>query len=164
VRGSVTSTAGGRGALAVGIALAVAGVAGCGGGRDATTAPASPAARTAPPAASTASTPACRPVPRATVRLIASRAHAPTRFAARSAAAVRAGSDYAVSVVAVAGGRPRVGTWLVDDLRTPRTVASATVQALEMTNWPLQPVALAPARQSGVCARRNMRGPGPLAP
>jgi hypothetical protein len=57
-----------------------------------------------------------------------------------------------------------VGTWLVDDLRTPRTVASATVQALEMTNWPLRPVALAPARQSGACAKRNMHGPGPLAP
>jgi hypothetical protein len=164
VRRSVISAPAGRGALAVGIALAVAGAAGCGGGRDTTTTSASPAARTAPPAASTASPPACRPVPRTTVRLIASHASARTRFAARSAAAVRAGSGYAVSVVAVAGGTSRMGTWFVDDLRTPRTVGSATAQALEITNWPLQPVAAAPARESGVCATRNARGPGPLAP
>jgi hypothetical protein len=157
VRRSVTSAPGGRGALAVGIALAVAGVAGCGGGRDAPTASASPAA-------STASPPACRAVPPTTVRLIASHANPRTRVATRSAAAVRAGSGYAVAVVAVAGGTPRMGTWFVDDLRTPRTVASATPQALAITNWPIEPVASAPARASGVCARRNMRGPGPLAP
>jgi hypothetical protein len=165
VRRIVASAAGGRGALAVVIVLAVAGVAGCGGGRDATTASAPPAATSAPPAATTApSAVACRAVPRGTIRLIISHANRRTRFAAGSAAAVRTGDGYAVSLVAVAGGTKRMGTWFVDDLRAPRTVTSANAQALEITNWPLQALAPGPTRQSNLCATRNLRGPGPLAP
>jgi hypothetical protein len=166
VRRPVTSAAGGRGALAVALVLAVAGVAGCGGGRDATTASAPPAATTAPPAASTTSSAAvgCRGVPRRTIRLIASHANRRTRFATKSAAAVRAGDGYAVSLVALAGGTRRMGTWLVDDLRAPRTVTSANAQALQITNWPLQATAPGPTRESGLCATRNLRGRGPLAP
>jgi hypothetical protein len=169
VRRSVTSATGGRSALAVAIVLAVAGVAGCGGGRDATSASAPPAASTAPPAAATTSTPsgaaaACRAVPRPTIRLIVSHANRRTRFAARSAAAVRAGDGYAVSLVALAGGTRHMGTWFVDDLRAPRTVTSANAQALQISNWPLEAIAPAPARESGLCATRNLRGPGPLAP
>ena len=167
MRRSVTSATGGRAALAVALVLAVAGVAGCGGGRDVTTASPPPAASTASPAASNTSSSAaaaCRGVPRRTVRLITSHANPRTRFAAGSAAAVRAGSGYAVSLVALAAGRQRMGTWFVDDLRAPRTVTSATVQALEITNWPLEPIAAGPARESGLCATRNLRGPGPLAP
>ena len=166
MRRSVTSAAGGRAALAVALVLAVAGVAGCGGGRDVTTASAPPAASTASPAASNTSSAAaaCRGVPRRTVRLITSHANPRTRFAAGSAAAVRAGSGYAVSLVALAAGRQRMGTWFVDDLRAPRTVTSATVQALEITNWPLEPIEAGSARQSSLCATRNLRGPGPLAP
>jgi hypothetical protein len=166
VRGSVTAAAGGRGALGAALVLAVAGVAGCGGGRDATTASTPPAATTAPPAAATAaqSAPACRAVPRTTIRLIASHANPRTRFARTSAAAVRAGSGYAVSLVALAGGTRRMGTWFVDDLRAPQTVTSANAQALAITNWPLAAMAPGLTRQSNLCATRNLRGPGPLAP
>jgi hypothetical protein len=167
VRRSVTSAGGGRGALAVAIVvLAVAGVAGCGGGRDATTASASPAATTASPAPTIAASPAarCRAVPNRTVRLIISHANARTRFSARSAAAVRAGSGYAVSVVALAAGARRMGTWFVDDLRAPQTVTSANAQALAITNWPLQPIAPDSARESNLCATRRLRGPDPLTP
>jgi hypothetical protein len=166
VRRTVTSAACGRGALAVAIVLAVAGVAGCGGGRDATTASVPPAATTASPAATIAASPAarCRAVPGRTVRLIASHASRRTRFAARSAAAVRAGSGYAVSLVALAAGTRHMGTWFVDDLKAPQTVTSANAQALAITNWPLEPIAATPARESGVCAARKLRRPGPLAP
>jgi hypothetical protein len=165
VRRTVAQAAGGRGALAVAIVLAVAGVAGCGGGRVSTTASAPPAA-IAPPAATTAPAAAarCRAVPRRTVRIIASHANVRTRFAAGTAAAVRTGRGYAVSLVALAGGRQRMGTWFVDDLRAPRTVTSANAQALAITNWPLEAIAPEPARESGLCAARNLRGPGPLAP
>jgi hypothetical protein len=165
VRQSVRPAARAYGAAAAAIALAVPGVAGC-GGQGATTASPPPATRTAPPAATAAAGPParCRAVPRATVRLIASRADRRTRFAARSAAAVRAGSGFAVSVVALAGGARRTATWFVDDLRVPRAVMSADVQALEITNWPLRATASGPVRASGICATRNVRGPGPLAP
>jgi hypothetical protein len=166
VRRSVTSAGGGRGALAVAIVLAVAGVAGCGGGRDATTASAPPAATSAPPAATTApsTAAACRRVPRRTLRLIASHANPRTRFAATTAAAVRAGDGYAVSLVALAGGTRRMATWFVDDLRAPRRVTSANAQALQITNWPLEAIPAQRARESGLCATRHLRGPGPVAP
>jgi hypothetical protein len=166
VRRSVTSAGGGRGALAVAIVLAVAGVAGCGGGRDATTASVPPAATITPPAATTAVSPAarCRAVPSRTVRLIASHAGRQTRFAAASAAAVGAGDGYAVSLVALAGGTRRMATWFVDDLRAPRTVTSANAQALQITNWPLEAIASQSVRASGVCAARKLRGPGPVSP
>jgi hypothetical protein len=166
VRRFVTSGGGGRAALAVAIVLAVAGVAGCGGGRDATTAPASPAATTAPPAPTIAASLAarCRAVPSGTVRLIISHANPRTRFASGSAAAVRAGSGYAVSLVALAAGTRRMGTWFVDDLKAPQTVTSANAQALAITNWPLQPVASDRARQSNLCSTRKLRGPDPVTP
>jgi hypothetical protein len=166
VRRTVTSAARGRAALAAAIVLAVAGAAGCGGGRDATTASVAPAATTASRAATTAASPAasCRGVPRGTIRLIASRASRQTRFAAASAAAVRAGDGYAVSLVALAGGTRRMATWFVDDLRAPRTVTSANAQALRITDWPLEAIASDSARESGVCAARKLRRPGPVAP
>jgi hypothetical protein len=166
VRRTVTSAARGRGALAAATVLAVAGVAGCGGGRDATTASVPPPATIASPAATRAASPAasCRAVPRRTVRLIASHANPRTRFASGSAAAVRTGSGYAVSLVALAGGTRRMGTWFVDDLKAPQTVTSANAQALAITNWPLQPIAPDGARQSNLCATRNLRGPGPVTP
>jgi hypothetical protein len=167
VRRTVAPAAGGRGALAVAIVLAVAGIAGCGGGRVSTTASAPPAATTSPAATTAApAAPAahCRAVPRRTVRVIASHANPRTRFAAASGAAVPTGGGYAVSLVALAGGRQRMGTWFVDDLHAPRTVTSANAQALAITNWPLETISAEPARESGVCAARNARGPGPLAP
>jgi hypothetical protein len=103
----------------------------------------------------------CRRVPRTTVRLIASHANPRTRFSVRSAAAVDAGRGYAVSVAAVAGGTRRLGTWFVDDLRAPETVTSGNVQALQITNWPLETLADDPEGQSRNCATRNLRGPGP---
>src|SRR4051794_22221782 len=125
-----------------------------------------PAAPPAPPAAPTAASPAarCHAVPSGTVRLIISHASARTRFASRSAAAVRAGSGYAVSLVALAGGTRRMGTWFVDDLKAPQTVTSANAQALAITNWPLQPIAPDRARQSNLCATRKLRGPDPVTP
>ena len=166
MRPNAPSAIRGRIALAAAIVLAVPGLAACGGGRDGAHASAPPAATPAPPAASTAlrPAPACRSVPLATIRLIVSHANRRTRFAAGSAAAVRAGSGYAVSLLALAGGTRRMGTWFVDDLRAPRTVASATAEAIQITNWPLQAIAPAPARESGVCAARNLRGAGPVAP
>jgi hypothetical protein len=166
VRRTVASKDGGRGALAVVLALAVAGVAGCGGGRDATTASASRPATTAAPAPSAPSSPParCRAVPRRTIRLIASHANARTKFATRSAAAVRTGDGYAISLVALAGGTQRMGTWFVDDLRAPRTVTSANADALQITNWPLEPVDAGRTRQSNLCATRNLRGGGLVAP
>jgi hypothetical protein len=91
------------------------------------------------------------------VRLIASHANARTRFDAGAAAAVDAGSGYAVSVLAIAGGAPRMATWFVDTLRAPETVTSGNVQALRITNWPLESLAAEPARQSRICAAKNLR-------
>jgi hypothetical protein len=142
--------------------LAAVVVAACGG--------ASSSGSPAPPASTSAaaSSPAsgaavghCRRVPRRTVFLIASHAPRQARFNLRSAAAVDAGGGFAVSVATVAGGTRRIGTWFVDDLRTPRTVTSGNVQALQVTNWPLEALAAEPAGQSRNCATKALRGPGP---
>jgi hypothetical protein len=93
--------------------------------------------------------------------VIASHAPQGAQFNVRSAAAVDAGHGYAVSVATVAGGKRRIGTWFVDDLRAPETVTSGNVQALEVTNWPLESLAADPAGQSRNCATKNLRGPRP---
>ena len=152
------------------VVLAALGLAGCGGGGSsppaATRAAAPPAAAAATPAAAAGATEAthCRRVPRTTVRLIASHGTRRARFAAGAAAAVRLPSGYAVSLVAVTGGSQRMATWVVDRLRAPRTVASANVAALNVTNWPLDAPGAEPMRQSQICATQRMRGPGPVAP
>jgi hypothetical protein len=144
------------------IGLGVLGVGACGGGDGASPGtPAAPAASASTAPASASPAPRCRRVPRTTVRLIASHANARTSFSLRSAAAVDAGSGYAVSVAAIAGGTRRVGTWFVDDLRAPQSVTSGNVQALQITNWPLDSVAAESAGASRNCATRNLRGPGP---
>jgi hypothetical protein len=165
-----TARGGARWALAGIIGLTVLGAAGCGGGTSPSTVssgpPAAPAntSATQPAAAAGSLTapPRCRRVPRTTLRLIASHANARTRFSVRSAAAIDAGAGYAVSVAALAGGKRRVGTWFVDDLRAPQTVASGNVQALAITNWPLEALDAAPAGESRNCVTRNLRGPGPV--
>lgn len=153
------------------VVLAALGAAGCGGGGSspsaATRAPAAttPAPTTAAAAAAGATeVPRCHRVPRTTVRLIASHGTPRTRFAAGGAAAVRLPSGYAVSLVAITGGSQRMATWIVDRLRAPRTVASANVAALNVTNWPLDAPGAEPMRQSQLCATQRMRGPGPIAP
>jgi hypothetical protein len=148
----------------------VLGAGGCGGGNDPAPAPpggssAAPAATRATPSAAPASLtapPRCRRVPRRTLRLIASHANVRTRFSVRSAAAVDAGRGYAVSVAALAGGTRRVGTWFVDDLRAPQTVTSGNIQALEVTNWPLEALDAALAGQSRNCVTQSLRGAGPV--
>jgi hypothetical protein len=157
-------------ALAVVLGSAVLGVGACGGGGSsggrATAASSAPAAAAAQPstAGASASASRCHKVPRTTVRLIASHANARTRFNTRAAAAVDSGSGYAVSLLAVAGGTPRMGTWVVDDLRAPEVVTSGNVQALEVTNWPLESLAAETGRQSRICAATKLRTPGPVAP
>ena len=150
------------------VVLAALGAAGCGGGGSSPSTPtraAAPAATTpAAAAAGATDAPRCRRVPRTTVRLIASHGTARTRFAAGGAAAVRVPSGYAVSLVAVTGGSQQMSTWVVDRLRAPRTVASANVAALRVTNWPLDAPGAEPMRQSQLCATQRTRGPGPLAP
>jgi hypothetical protein len=147
--------------------LALVGAAGCGGGKDGASSTARPVT-TAPPAAaaaaSSAPAPACRKVPRTTVRLIASHGNRKTHFQAGAAAAVHVGSGYAVSLPAFAGGSRRMATWFVDDLRAPSTVTSGNVEALQITNWPLDTLGAEPVRQSQICATQALRGPGPLAP
>jgi hypothetical protein len=154
-----------RPASAVLLALALLAAGGCGGGSTSSQPPAPAPANppVAPAGSGSAATPVarCRRVPRTTVGLIASHANARTRFSLRSAAAVDAGRGYAVSVAAVAGGTRRVGTWFVDDLRAPETVTSGNVQALEVTNWPLESLADDPAGQSRNCATKNLRGRAP---
>ena len=147
------------------IVLALLGAAGCGGGSSSTTATraaATPATTAVP--ADTTPAPRCRTVPRTTVRLIASHGNPRTRFDASVAAAVDVGSGYAVSLVALAAGRQRMATWFVDRLRAPETVASGNVQALRVTNWPLQSLDSEQVRQSQICAAKTARGVGPVAP
>jgi hypothetical protein len=152
-----------RRALTALLALTAVAAAGCGGADSAGTG--APTATSAPrPAPDVTPAPVCRHVPRTTVRMIASHGNRRTRFNARAAAAVDAGSGYAVSVPAVGGGSRRMGTWFVDRLRAPHTVTSGNVEALRVTNWPLDARAAEPARQSQLCATQNLRGPGPLAP
>jgi hypothetical protein len=136
------------------------------GGSSAPRASAPPAAQTATAAttASSAPAPACRHVPRGTVRLIASHGTRRTRFAAGAAAAVEVRSGYAVSLVAITGGSRQMATWFVDRLRAPGTVTSGNVEALRVTNWPMSALAAEPVRQSQLCATQRLRGPGPLAP
>jgi hypothetical protein len=141
------------------ILLALLGVAGCGGGEHA--ASTAPRATTAAPpstvvASSSEPAPRCHKVPRTTVRLIASHANRKTRFDVSAAAAVHADSGYAVSVVALAGGTQRMATWFVDKLRTPETVTSGNVQALQVTNWPLQSGDAERVRQSQICAAKKL--------
>ena len=165
-----TARGGARWALAGIIGLTVLGAAGCGGGTSAPAptggSPAAPGTASAPrPAAAAApvtAPPRCRHVPRATLRVIASHANPRTRFSVRSAAAIDASAGYAVSVATLAGGTRRVGTWFVDDLRAPRTVASGNTQALQITNWPLEALDAAPAGESRNCVMQNLRGPGPV--
>jgi hypothetical protein len=171
VRQRNTSRPGARWARAAIIGLSVLAVGACGagnggGGRDGSPLAARSAAAPAPAAstpAPAASAPAarCHKVPLATLKLIASHASAKTTFHIRSAAAVDAGPDYAVSSVVVAGGRRVVATWAVDKLRTPTTVTSGNAQALQVTNWPLEALADDPAGQSRLCVTRSLRGPGP---
>jgi hypothetical protein len=144
--------------------LALVGAAACGGGSSGGGSSAPTEAQPSTAAAASAPAPRCHTVPRPTVRLIASRGNATTRFAAGAASAVRVRSGYAVSLVAVAGGSQRMGTWFVDRLRAPQTVTSGNVEALRVTNWPLESLGAGPVRQSQLCARRVRRGPGPLAP
>jgi len=148
--------------------VALVGAAGCGGaGGDAgsaTSRPATTAAQATTAAVAPAPAPRCHTVPRTTVRLIASHANAKTRFNVGAAAAIHVRSGYAVSLVALAGGSQRMGTWLVDKLRAPQTVTSGNVQALRVTNWPLDSLEAGVLRQSQVCAARKLRGVGPLAP
>jgi ABC-type glycerol-3-phosphate transport system substrate-binding protein len=161
VRHRVT-TPGLKRALAVAVGVAALGAGACGGGDSASPAPAPTTAAQAAPAAAPAtssSAPRCRKVPGRTVRLIASHANPATRFNARVAAAVKAGSGYAVSLVALAGGTERMATWFVDDLRAPQVVTSSNVQALRITDWPLDSLAPEVARQSGICAAKRLRGP-----
>jgi hypothetical protein len=152
------------------VILALLVAAGCGGGSDraptaapratTTTAAAAPSSAAAPAAAA----PRCRRVPAGTVRLIASHGNPKTRFAAGAASAVRVRSGYAVSLVAIAGGSRRMATWFVDELRAPRTVTSGNLQALQVTNWPLESLGAEPVRQSQLCTVRALRGAGPVAP
>ena len=149
--------------------LALVGAAGCGGagdGASSTARPATTAALTTTTAAAASAAPAlrCRTVPRTTVRLIASHGNRKTHFQAGAAAAVHVGSGYAVSLPAFAGGSRRMATWFVDDLRAPSTVTSGNVEALQITNWPLDTLGAEPVRQSQICATQALRGPGPLAP
>jgi hypothetical protein len=172
VRHRSTSTAGARWALGGIIGLAVLGVGACGGGGSAAPSgdaarapaatPAAPAAAQPAAAASDTSAVRCRKVPRTTLRLIASHANARTRFAAGTAAAVHAGTGYAVSMATLAGGTRRVATWFVDDLRAPRTVTSANTQALQITNWPLESLDAGLAGRSRNCVTENERGVGPV--
>jgi hypothetical protein len=167
VRYRSTSRAGARWALAGIIGLAVLGAGACGGGDPAAPSgePArAPATTAAQPAAAPSDTapPRCRKVPRTTLRLIASHANVRTRFNARSAAAVDTGAGYAVSMAAVARGTRRVATWFVDDLRAPQTVTSGNIQALEITNWPLDSLDAGLAGRSRNCVTRNLRGVGPV--
>src|SRR3954453_5469708 len=140
-------------------------VAACGGSSapraSAPPATANAAAATAAPGAPA---PECRPVPRGTVRLIASHGTPRTRFAAGGAAAVRVRSGYAVSLVAITGASRQMATWYVDRLRAPATVTSGNVEALQVTNWPMSSLAAEPVRQSQLCATQRRHGPGPLAP
>jgi hypothetical protein len=144
----------------VGLAALLAGACAGGGSSSAPPAPVPTRAASSSPAAA-ATVARCRRVPRRTVSLIASHAPRRAQFSVRSAAAVDAGRGYAVSVATVAGGKRRIGTWFVDDLRAPQTVTSGNVQALEVTNWPLESLAVDPAGQSRNCATKNLRGPGP---
>ena len=147
--------------------LALLGAAGCGGGNggaSSTARPATTAAQASAAAAPSAPAPECRKVPRTTVRLIASHGNAKTRFQAGAASAIRVGSGYAVSLPAFAGGSRRMATWFVDKLRAPATVMSGNVDALQITNWPLDTLAAEPVRQSQLCSTRALRGPGPVAP
>ena len=144
--------------------LALVGAAACGRGAGSTVPSATTAAPPAPAAVAATPAPRCHKVPLTTVRLIASHGNPKTRFAAGSAAAVRVGSGYAVSLVALAGGSQRMGTWVVDRLRAPESVTSGNVQALRITNWPLDTLGGPLVRQSQICAARNLRGAGPLAP
>jgi hypothetical protein len=142
--------------------LIVLAVAGCGGSdpgasRPAATAAPAPATTTAAAAAPTPAA-ACHRAPGRIVRAIATHANRRTRFSLRSAAAVPVGPGYAVSVMTVAGGEQRMGTWYVDDLKAPGTVTSGNPQALEITNWPLDPIAADPAGQSRFCASKFLRG------
>jgi hypothetical protein len=172
VRHRSTSRAGARWALAGIIGLGVLGVGACGGGdaaapsggpaRAPATTPVTPSAGSGAAQSAVTAAPRCRKVPRTTLRLIASHASARTRFNAGTAAAVHARAGYAVSMAALAGGTRRVGTWFVDDLRTPQTVTSANTQALEITNWPLESLDAALAGQSRNCVTRNERGVGPV--
>ena len=156
-----------RRALTALLALVTLGAAGCGGADSAgTSAPKATPATTIARAVTREATaaPVCHHVPRTTIRVIASHGNRRTRFNVRAAAAVDAGSGYAISVPAVAGGSQRMGTWFVDRLRGPHTVTSGNVEALRVTNWPLDARAAESARQSQLCATMNLRGPGPLAP
>jgi hypothetical protein len=151
-----------RSALAVVVGAAALAVGACGGGSADS---ARPATNAAPPltaaamSGDSAPAPRCRAVPRPTVRLIASHAGPRTRFDAGAAAAVKGRSGYAVSVVAIAGGTQRMGTWFVDRLRAPEVVTSGNLQALRITNWPLASLPPELARQSGICAAKRLRGP-----
>jgi hypothetical protein len=145
--------------------LAVVVVGACGGGSPSGSPPptgTSPASTSAVASSSAVAAAAhCRRVPRRTVFLIASHAPREARFNLHSAAAVDAGGGFAVSVATVTGGTRRIGTWFVDDLRAPRAVTSGNVQALQVTNWPLEALAAEPAGQSRNCATKALRGPGP---
>jgi hypothetical protein len=147
--------------------LVVLGLAGCGSSSSsspdnkARPAPATQASAAAAPAAPA---PECRRVPRRTVQLIASHSGRKTQFAATAAAAIHLPSGYAVSVPTVVGGSRHMATWYVDRLRGPQTVMSGNVEALQLTNWPLNALDSEPVRQSQLCATERMRGPGPLAP
>jgi hypothetical protein len=144
--------------------LALVGAAACGGSPGSTGSSSTTAAPPATAAVASAPVPSCHKVPLTTIRLIASHGNPKTRFAAGSAAAVRVGSGYAVSLVAIAGGSQRMGTWVVDRLRAPESVTSGNLQALRITNWPLDSLGGPLVRRSQVCAARNLRGAGPLAP
>jgi hypothetical protein len=147
--------------------VALLGAAGCGGAssNDGASSPAPPARTAAQPATAAVSpAPRCHTVPRTTVRLIASHANPKTRFDLSAAAAIHVRSGYAVSLVALAGGRQRMATWVVDRLRGAQTVTSGNVQALRVTNWPLDSLEAAPLRQSQICAAKKLRGVGPVAP
>jgi hypothetical protein len=65
-------------------------------------------------------------------------------------------------MAAVARGTRRVATWFVDDLRAPQTVTSGNIQALEITNWPLDSLDAGLAGRSRNCVTRNLRGVGPV--
>jgi hypothetical protein len=41
---------------------------------------------------------------------------------------------------------------------------SGNVDALRITNWPLDTLGAEPLRQSQLCSTRALRGPGPVAP
>src|SRR4051794_4540526 len=99
-------------------------VAACGGSNAPRASAPAPAPTTAAASAAPAPAPDCHPVPRGTVRLIASHGTPRTRFGAGAAAAVRVRSGYAVSVVAITGRSRQMATWFVDRLRTPATVTS----------------------------------------